>query len=153
MEATLTKPVHPCLPGEVGGRRVPIDSGGFNRDAERCNPWMIDGIAHTLSIDEQGGHVSLDFAGTAPESSGAEVETTPHLGAILGMTRAAPRGSLTGGAGRARPVKPEHFVPIHAWSVSHSGRDFLCRLAEGALSQHGIELVVIDDVASTTVTV
>jgi len=94
-----------------------------------------------------GFHV--EYVLSHPGDSHSFNETMP----ILAMPFAAPWGSLTNGADRARLVKPKYVVPIHDWFLSNPGRAFMYRLAEMALAQDGIELVVIDDFTSTTVTV
>jgi L-ascorbate metabolism protein UlaG (beta-lactamase superfamily) len=101
--------------------------------------------------------------GPGPQNTGFHVEyVLSHPGdshsfneamPILAMPFAAPWGSLTNGADRARLVKPRYVVPIHDWFLSTPGRAFMYRLAEMALAQDGIELVVIDDFTSATVTV
>jgi len=69
------------------------------------------------------------------------------------MPFAAPWGSLTSGADRARLVKPRYVVPIHDWFLSDGGRAFMYRLAEMALAADGIELIQIEDFSSATITV
>jgi L-ascorbate metabolism protein UlaG (beta-lactamase superfamily) len=81
-----------------------------------------------------------------PGDSHSFVETTP----ILAMPFAAPWGSLTAGADRARLVRPRHVIPIHDWFLSEGGRTFMYRLARLALDQDGIELVEIPDFETVT---
>lgn len=81
-----------------------------------------------------------------PGDSHSFVETTP----ILAMPFAAPWGSLTAGADRARLVRPRHVIPIHDWFLSEGGRTFMYRLARMALDQDGIELVEIPDFETVT---
>jgi L-ascorbate metabolism protein UlaG (beta-lactamase superfamily) len=84
-----------------------------------------------------------------PGDSHSFVETMP----ILAMPFAAPWGSLTNGADRARLVRPMYVVPIHDWFLSESGRTFMYRLAKMALDEDGIELVEIGDFESVTLEV
>lgn len=206
---TFTKLVHACLLGEVVGRRILIDPGGFSWDDERFDASMVEGVDRILITHEHGDHVSFDFVRAALErSNDATVETTPSLQAILAeqdidavtegtpqfvaphervpmgpgpentgfhieyvlshpgdshsfnetmailaMPFVAPWGSLTSAADRVRLVKPKFVIPIHDWFLSQPGRGFMYRLAEMALAQDGIELVVIDDFTHATVTV
>jgi len=76
-----------------------------------------------------------------PGDSHSFVETMP----ILAMPFAAPWGSVTNGADRARLVRPRYVIPIHDWFLSEPGRAFIYRLAKMALDQDGIELVQIGD--------
>ncbi len=76
-----------------------------------------------------------------PGDSHSFVETMP----ILAMPFAAPWGSVTNGADRARLVRPRYVIPIHDWFLSEPGRAFMYRLAKMALDQDGIELVQIGD--------
>ena len=94
-----------------------------------------------------GFHV--EYVLSHPGDSHSFNETMP----ILAMPFAAPWGSLTAGADRARLVKPKYVVPIHDWFLSPGGRTFMYRLAEMALAADGIELVVIEDFTSTTINV
>jgi len=82
-----------------------------------------------------------------PGDSHSFGETMP----ILAMPFAAPWGSLVGGTDRVRLVKPQYVIPIHDWPLSEGGRGFMYGLAESALAPDGIELVQIDDFASTTI--
>ena len=84
-----------------------------------------------------------------PGDSHSFVETMP----ILAMPFAAPWGSLTNGADRARLVRPRYVVPIHDWFLSEGGRTFMYRLAKMALDKDGIELVQIEDFESVTLSV
>jgi L-ascorbate metabolism protein UlaG (beta-lactamase superfamily) len=84
-----------------------------------------------------------------PGDSHSFAETMP----ILAMPFMAPWGSLVGGVDRARLVHPRFVVPIHDWPLSEGGRSFMYRLAALGLAGHDIQLVVIDDFASVTVTV
>ena len=101
--------------------------------------------------------------GPGPQNTGFHVEyVLSHTGdshsfnetmPILAMPFAAPWGSLTSGADRARLVKPRYVVPIHDWFLSDGGRAFMYRLAEMALAADGIELIQIEDFSSATITV
>ncbi|MDJ0792433.1 MAG: MBL fold metallo-hydrolase [Acidimicrobiia bacterium] len=101
--------------------------------------------------------------GPGPENTGFHVEyVLSHPGdshsfnetmPILAMPFAAPWGSLTHGADRARLVKPQYVIPIHDWFLSDGGRTFMYRLAEMALAQDGIELVHIPDFETVTLSV
>ena len=84
-----------------------------------------------------------------PGDSHSFVETMP----ILAMPFAAPWGSLTNGADRARLVRPRYVIPIHDWFLSEPGRTFMYRLARMALDQDDIELVQIPDFETVTLTV
>jgi len=84
-----------------------------------------------------------------PGDSHSFVETMP----ILAMPFAAPWGSLTSGADRARLVKPRYVIPIHDWFLSEGGRTFMYRLAKMALDEDGIELVHVPDFESVTLSV
>ncbi len=84
-----------------------------------------------------------------PGDSHSFVETMP----ILAMPFAAPWGSLTNGADRARLVKPRFVIPIHDWFLSEGGRTFMYRLANMALVQDEIELVEIPDFETVDLTV
>ena len=101
--------------------------------------------------------------GPGPQNTGFHVENVlSHPGdshsfnetmPILAMPFAAPWGSLTSGADRARLVKPKYAIPIHDWFLSEGGKTFMYRLAEMALSADGIKLVQIEDFASATLSV
>ena len=67
---------------------------------------------------------------------------------ILAMPFVAPWGSLTQGVDRVRLVKPRFAIPIHDWFLSDPGKAFMYRLADAALADDGIELIVIDDFSS-----
>mgnify|MGYP001823334458 FL=1 len=84
-----------------------------------------------------------------PGDSHSFVETMP----ILSMPFAAPWGSLTNGADRARLVRPRYVIPIHDWFLSDPGRTFMYRLAAMALDQDGIELVHLADFETVTLSV
>ena len=84
-----------------------------------------------------------------PGDSHSFVETMP----ILAMPFAAPWGSLTDGADRARLVRPRYVIPIHDWFLSEPGRTFMYRLAKMALDEDGIELVQIGDFETVTLSV
>ena len=96
-------------------------------------------------------NVGFHVAGavTHPGDSHSFVETMP----ILAMPFAAPWGSLTNGADRARLVRPRYVVPIHDWFLSEPGRTFMYQLAKMALDEDGIELVQIEDFESVTLEV
>ena len=91
----------------------------------------------------------IDGVLSHPGDSHSFVETMP----ILAMPFAAPWGSLTNGADRARLVRPRYVVPIHDWFLSEGGRTFMYRLAKMALDKDGIELVQIEDFESVTLSV
>lgn len=72
---------------------------------------------------------------------------------VLLMPFVAPWGSLVGGVDRTRIVSPRFVIPIHDWFVSPEGRGFLYGLARTALAHDDIELVVVDDFTSVTLSV
>jgi len=84
-----------------------------------------------------------------PGDSHSFVETMP----ILAMPFAAPWGSLTSGVDRTRLVRPRIVVPIHDWFLSEGGQSFMYRLAEAALDHDGIDLVIVENFTSVTLTV
>jgi L-ascorbate metabolism protein UlaG (beta-lactamase superfamily) len=94
-----------------------------------------------------GFHV--EYVLSHPGDSHSFNETMP----ILAMPFVAPWGSLTHGVDRARLVKPKYVIPIHDWFLSDGGRAFMYRLAEMGLSADGIQLVVVSDFESATLTV
>lgn len=98
--------------------------------------------------------------GPGPQNTGFHVDgVLSHPGdshsfaesmAILVMPFAAPWGSLTGGTDRTRLVKPSFVVPIHDWFLSEGGKTFMYGIARSVLARDGIELVVVDDFSSVT---
>lgn len=94
-----------------------------------------------------GFHV--EYVLSHPGDSHSFNETMP----ILAMPFAAPWGSLTNGADRARLVRPRYVIPIHDWFLSEPGRTFMYGLAKMALDEDGIELVHLGDFESITLSV
>lgn len=96
-------------------------------------------------------NVGFHIAGSIshPGDSHTFTETMP----VLLMPFVAPWGSLVGGVDRTRDVAPRFVVPIHDWFVSPDGGGFLYGLARAALAEDGIELIVVDDFTSVTLSV
>lgn len=96
-------------------------------------------------------NVGFHIAGSIshPGDSHSFTETT----SVLLMPFAAPWGSLVGGVDRTRAVAPRFVIPIHDWFVSPDGRGFLYGLARSALAEDDIDLVVVDDFTSVTLSV
>ncbi len=96
-------------------------------------------------------NVGFHIAGSIshPGDSHSFSETMP----VLLMPFAAPWGSLVGGVDRARALRPRFVIPIHDWFVSPAGRGFLYGLARAALAEDDIELIVVDDFTSVTLSV
>lgn len=84
-----------------------------------------------------------------PGDSHSFVETMP----ILAMPFIAPWGSLTAGVDRVRLTSPRFVIPIHDWFLSVDGARFMYHLAELGLADDDIELVVVDDFTSVTLSV
>jgi L-ascorbate metabolism protein UlaG (beta-lactamase superfamily) len=96
-------------------------------------------------------NVGFHIAGSIshPGDSHSFSETMP----VLLMPFVAPWGSLVGGLDRTRIVSPRFVIPIHDWFVSPDGRGFLYGLARAALEDDDIELIVIDDFTSVSLSV
>lgn len=86
---------------------------------------------------------------TNPGDSHSFAESKP----ILAMPFVGPWGSLVGGVDRARLVKATYVIPVHDWPLSAGGRQYMNSLARLGLAEDGIELVVIEDFTSTTLTI
>ena len=82
-----------------------------------------------------------------PGDSHSFNETMP----ILAMPFVAPWGSLTQAVDRVRLVKKRFAIPVHDWFLSDAGKAFMYRLADTALADDDIELIVIDDFSTTTI--
>lgn len=97
--------------------------------------------------DNVGFHVA--GALSHPGDSHSFAESMP----ILAMPFMAPWGSLVGGVDRARLVGARHVIPVHDWPLSDGGRQFMYSLAGLGLAEDDIELVVIDDFETRTLSV
>jgi len=84
-----------------------------------------------------------------PGDSHSFVETMP----ILAMPFIAPWGSLTAAVDRVRLNAPRYVIPIHDWFLSTQGSAFMYHLASLGLADDGVELVVVDDFTSVTLSV
>lgn len=84
-----------------------------------------------------------------PGDSHSFVETMP----ILAMPFIAPWGSLTAAVDRVRLNAPRYVIPIHDWFLSADGATFMYHLATLGLANDDIDLVVIDDFTSVTLSV
>jgi len=81
-----------------------------------------------------------------PGDSLSFVETMP----VLAMPFIAPWGSLTAAVDRVRLNAPRFVIPIHDWFLSGEGARFMYHLAALGLADDPVELVVIDDFTSVT---
>jgi L-ascorbate metabolism protein UlaG (beta-lactamase superfamily) len=81
-----------------------------------------------------------------PGDSHSFVETMP----ILAMPFVAPWGSLTAAVDRVRLNAPRFVIPIHDWFLSTDGARYMYHLATLGLADDDIDLVVVDDFTSVT---
>jgi L-ascorbate metabolism protein UlaG (beta-lactamase superfamily) len=97
--------------------------------------------------DNTGFHVEGVLS--HPGDSHSFVESMP----ILAMPFIAPWGSLTAAVDRVRLNAPRFVIPIHDWFLSPEGAGFMYHLVELGLADDEIDVVVVDDFTSVSLSV
>ncbi len=97
--------------------------------------------------ENTGFHV--DEVLSHPGDSHSFIETMP----MLAMPFIAPWGSITSGVDRVRLNAPRYVIPVHDWFLSPGGAQYLYGLVALGLARDDVELVVIEDFASVTMSV
>lgn len=124
--------------------REGIDAGGVATPRFRAPHERIP-----IGPGPQNTGFHVDGVLSHPGDSHSFVETMP----ILAMPFIAPWGSLTAAVDRVRLNAPRYVVPIHDWFLSTEGARFMYHLAELGLADDDIDLVVVDDFTSVTLSV